>query len=178
MSANLTIRWEKLTDLLADGLEDLAVAHWEEAETDRCCPLDLDWDRALAFERQGTLKVAALRRNGDLIGYAEVTLLVGGLFYRTTRHAYVQAIYVEPLFRGFAVLALVGWLEAEIGRAGKTKTYVAAKTQRQCDLWEKLGYEFSEVMLSKTVGGEHVERVRTPALHSERHTAGIFRPGG
>lgn len=166
MSASLTIRWETISDLIADGLEDLAVAHWEEAEKDQGCPLDMDWDKARSFERSGALKVAALRRDGVLIGYAEC-MIIGGLFFRSTRHAYVQAIYVEPRFRGFPSISLLHWIETRIGEIGKTKVYLAAKTQRQCDFYETMGYAPAEIMFSKMVGANHhVEQSSAAALHS------------
>jgi hypothetical protein len=158
MPARLTIRWEPLTDLVADGLEDMAVSHWLEVENDQSCPLALDFKQAQVFEKQGLLKIAAVRRNDTLIGYAECMIMSGSLLYSSTRHAYVQAIYIDPVFRGFASLALIGWLESETARAGKTKIYIAAKTERQGDLYEKLGYAFSEMMFAKTVESKYVQR--------------------
>lgn len=156
MSAKLTIRWETLSDLIADGLEDLAVAHWQEAESDRSTPLDLDFERARAFERSGALKIAAMRRDGVLVGYAEC-MIVGGLFYKSTRHCYVQAIYIEPIFRGLAA-QLIHWIECRVGEGGPTKQYIAAKTNRQGDFYQWLGYTFEEAMFAKRVGASNEQR--------------------
>ena len=67
----VSIAWEPIDKLLRDGLEDLAVLHWEESEIDKEeIPLEIDVDRARAFEKASQYRIAGLRREGELIGYA------------------------------------------------------------------------------------------------------------
>src|SRR5215469_12184566 len=50
-SRQSSIEWARVDDLIHEGLEDLATAHWTEAELDHeRVPLALDFSRARSFE--------------------------------------------------------------------------------------------------------------------------------
>lgn len=164
MRAALSIRWETLDKLIGDGLEDLAMAHWEETEIDKNeVPLALDFERAKVFEKTGEHRTAAVRLNGRLVGYGAWTVTTA-TFHRSTLHAFCIAIYVEPECRGFGSLALIRWCERELTALGVKKIYIASKTPRQCDLFKKLGYVVSETMHSKLLGVDRERRNSTTAL--------------
>lgn len=164
MPASLTIRWETLDRLLADGLEDLAVAHWEEVELDQAeVPLALDFERTRLFERIGQHKTAGVRAGTQLVGYAAWTIL-SATFHKTTIHGFCTAFYVEPKFRGFGSLSVLPWCERELDTLGVKKIYVAARTPRQCDLFKKLGYVETETMFSKLLGDGHERRHRASSV--------------
>lgn len=164
MPASLTIRWETLDRLLADGLEDLAVAHWEEVELDRTeVPLELDFERFRYAEKMAQGRIASLRRADRLVGYAAWTILTA-TFHRSVLHGFCTALYVEPERRGFASLLLLPWCERELYALGVKKTYVAARTPRQCDLFKKLGYVETETMFSKLLGDGHERRHRASSV--------------
>lgn len=156
--------WERLERLIADGLEDLAILHWEEAERDKeDVPLALDFQRAIAGEKIGQHRTASLRKGGELVGYAAFTVTTA-LFHSTTLHAFCTAVYVDPDHRGFTSLAFLAWCEGELKTAGVRKLYVTAKRPEQCDLFEKLGYAFSETTYSKLLGVNHVGRHRSHSV--------------
>ena len=121
------IAWEPLSVLVASGLEDLAVAHWEEVEIDKeHVPLALDLERARAFEKVGQHATAALRREGVLVGYAAFTLMTA-MFHRHTLHAFCSAVYVDPASRGPASLWLIDWCEKALADRGVVKIYIGSK---------------------------------------------------
>ena len=159
---SLTVEWEPLSALLSSGLEDLAIAHWEEAEIDKeDVPLALDLERAFAFEKAGQYKTAALRRDTSLVGYATFTIMPP-IFHRNTLHAFCSAVYVDPAHRGFASLWLLRWCEEALTGLGVRKIYIAAKTDRLRELLAKLGYVVSETSHCKVVGGRRVQRSASP----------------
>jgi len=151
----LTIEWEPIDSLIASGLEDLAIMHWNEAERDQHeVPLALDFDRCRAFEKAGQHVSAALRKDGSLVGYATFTLMTA-MFHKTVLHAFCNAIYVEPEHRGPASLWLIHWCEKRLEQRGVRKIYIASKTATLSDLLTKLGYEWSETVHCKLLGGPH-----------------------
>lgn len=165
---SLAISWEPLDQLIADGLEDLAVLHWEEVEIDKEeIPLDLNFDMARAFEKAGQFRIAGLRRDGELIGYA-CFVIMAPMFHRTIPHAFCEGIYVDPPCRGPASLALVLWCERTLAEEGVRKIYfseriptdlsVDNKPARLGALLTALGYTMSERRHSKVLGGGYVRR--------------------
>ncbi len=163
MSASLMIAWTSLSELIADGVEDLAVDHWGEAEN-ADPPLDIDYERGFYMERLRQLRVASMKRDGELIGYAAWNIL-NGFFYRSTNQAFCTAWYVLPRYRGFAVVGLLRWCEQRLKEIGVRQTYIAAKTDRQRDFLIACGYSQSEVMMAKLLGASrHVERTSTATL--------------
>jgi hypothetical protein len=160
----LSVEWEPIDKLLAHGLEDLAAAHWEEAESARRrTPLDLDFAQARMFEKSGHFKIAALRRTYELIGYASF-MLISPMLYASTASAFCTAIYVDLGHRGFASMAFLPMCEGMLCDLGVVELHIAAKTQRQRDLLEKQGYVLTETMHAKRLETSHVERHRAHAL--------------
>lgn len=100
----IEIAWEKLDDLLADGLEDLAIGHWDEAENDHM-PLDLDLAEARKRERAGTFKIAGVRNAAALLGYAYFQI-GSSLQHKSTKQAWCEGLYVDPSARGAGALLL------------------------------------------------------------------------
>ena len=95
----LTVNWEPLTNLLAEGLEDLGACHWEEVEHDKKeVPFALDIASGIAMEKSGAFRIAALRRDQELVGYC--AFIFGSLHAFRTRQAFLDAIYVVPEARG------------------------------------------------------------------------------
>lgn len=157
-----SIAWESLDALVADGLEDLAVAHWEEAEDDHDdIPLALDLEKARFFEKAGQQFNASLRADGELVGYATFQVMTA-MFHRFSLHAFCIGIYVDPAHRGFGSLALIRWCERELAAKGVVKLYLSARNQRQCDLFQKMGYKSSETVHTKLLGAQNVRRRHSP----------------
>lgn len=121
---SIEVAWAKLDDLLADGLDELSIGHWDEAENDHL-PLEIDWPRARVMERQGTFKIAGVRKGGALIGYAYF-VISASLQHKGTLQAWCEAIYVDADHRGAGVIllrALPGMLRA----LGVRRVLMAAK---------------------------------------------------
>ena len=164
----VSIAWEPIDKLLRDGLEDLAVLHWEESEIDKEeIPLEIDVDRARAFEKASQYRIAGLRREGELVGYAAFVVITS-IFHRRTLHAFCDAIYVDPAYRGPASLGLIDWCERMLAAEGVRKIYISEriptdlseqdKAARLGALLTALGYTMSERRHSKVLGGGHVRR--------------------
>src|SRR5690606_24316106 len=123
----LTVRWEKLDVVLADGADDLAQAHWEEAENDKdAIPLDLDLDALRAMERIGVLRIAALYAGERLAGYANFQVTTH-VFHRTTLHAFNDGVFVDAKFRGRGGLTLIREAEKMLAELGVRRVYYASK---------------------------------------------------
>ena len=168
----LTIQWESLDSLIASGLEDLAVAHWEAAEIDKeDVPLALDFERARAAEKIGQQRFAALRRDHALVGYAAFTVS-SALFHRATLCAWCNGIYVDPAHRGFASLWLVRWCEQALKDLGVRKVYIGSRSDTLAQLLDLNGYVRSETMHSKLLGDSHVRRHRTRSVPTTQSGGG------
>ena len=65
----MLIQWRTVNQLIADGIEDLAVAHWEEAEDDHdAIPLAIDYGHLRVLEQAGNLKLAGAYDARSLVG--------------------------------------------------------------------------------------------------------------
>jgi GNAT superfamily N-acetyltransferase len=131
---SIEVAWEKLDDLLADGLDELSIGHWEEAENDHL-PLEIDWPGARVLERQGTFKIAGVRKNGVLIGYAYF-IISASLQHKGTLQAWCEAIYVDADHRGAGVVLLRA-LPRMLKALGVRRAFMAAKPHVALRIGEK-----------------------------------------
>lgn len=162
---NRRIEWAPLRTLIAAGLEDLAVLHWEEVEIDRDdVPLALQTEAAIAAEKVGQHKTAGLWVDDDLVGYAAFTIQAA-FFHRHTLHAFGHAIYVAPEHRGVNSLALLSWCEHQLAALGVVKIQFSSRTKRQYDLFKAMGYSASETVHTRIL--KHVRRRNsTDGIHA------------
>lgn len=120
----IRIAWEPLDDLLTDGLEDLAIGHWDETENDHV-PLALDIAEARRRERAGTFKIVGVRNAAALVGYAYF-LIGSSLQHKGTLQAWCEGIYVMPEARGAGGLLLRA-LPDMLAALGVKRAFMAAK---------------------------------------------------
>lgn len=156
----LTVRWEKLDAVLAAGADDLAQAHWEEAENDKdVIPLDLDLDALRTMERIGVLRIAALYAGDRLAGYANFQVTTH-VFHRTALHAFNDGVFVDPAFRGRGGLTLIREAEKMLVEIGVRRIYYASKphvlgargkSATLGTLLGRLGYKHAETVYSKVI---------------------------
>lgn len=143
----LLVEWERVSRLRDDGAEDLLLQHWREtALHHEDVPLDPDWSRVFCLEREGWLKVASLRRYGELIGYAVFTI-ARHLHFRSSVYATCNALYVLPEHRGYAGGKLVVETERMLRALDVTKVVHQAPVSRGKKLGallERLGYKHTE----------------------------------
>lgn len=154
--------WEPIEDLLKDGIADMVADHWEEVGVHkRDVPLSVDWDKYLAMERMGIIKVFAARRRGKLVGYSSF-VIIPHLHYSTTLHATSDAIYVDQSRRGLGVRMIIRseaaiadharWLGYEHVRViYHVKTEVEADRGTLAKVFERLGYKMFETCHDKIV---------------------------
>lgn len=157
----ITVGWEPLARLIDDGLEDLAIQHYTEAE-EAPVPLALDFAQAMALEKSGVFKIAAVRRDGDLIGYADF-LITTPLHYRRSKTAFCQGIFVDPEERGQAGVKLLHFINTEMDGLDCVRTFIASKfhvplgsAKKSATLGRLLGhvgYDPSEILYSRMKGG-------------------------
>jgi GNAT superfamily N-acetyltransferase len=90
---------EPVSPLLAEGLEDLLIEHWQEVEQlhDEM-PLDVDWPKYLMLERMGIYKAVVARRGKKLIGYAAY-FLQPPLHHSHKVWAVNDVLYLDPAYR-------------------------------------------------------------------------------
>ena len=153
---DLTFGWEKLSDLLADGVEALTKAHWREIAMDqKDVPLDVDWDQLLAEERAKRYRVFVARRGGKIAGYLPL-MFFNPSRYQSTLFVQDDTVYVVPEERNrFAVwLGLFDRAIAELPRPCKL----------QIRLRPQHGGERIGAILDKRYGTRLTELVHTVVL--------------
>ncbi len=175
----ITVGWEPLSRLISDGLEDLAIQHHEEAE-EGPVPLALDVPQALAMEKVGIFRIAAVRNDGVLIGYADF-MITTPLHNVRTKTAFCQGLFVEPEARGAAGVKLLRFINREMDRLDVKRTFIASKFHVPLGAAKKsatlgrllghLGYQPSEVLHVRLKGSGYEQRSKRP------DTVSTDRPG-
>ena len=146
----LTLEWEPLIALCESGLEDLQRLHWAEVETDRSViPFAMDWARAFQLEGMGIVKCAAMRRDGELVGY-NIWHVWPHIHFATTLHAVNDAIFLRKDQRGSAGVKLILGVEDMLRQLGVVKMIYAAKVGTNLgDIFKRLDYRLDEKLYSK-----------------------------
>ena len=158
------IGFERLDDLLADGLEDMLFDHWQEVGLDHdAVPLAPDWEHYRDIERQGIFRVIAMRDFGALVGY-NAFFVNKHLHYRHTLHAGNDVIWLRPDKRkGMAGVRLLRDSERLLRAAGVVKIIYhikphvllgARKSGNLGDILLRLGYRHIEECYSKILPGK------------------------
>jgi hypothetical protein len=172
---------EKVGRLLADGLEDLTLQHWEEVEEPEShVPLKVDWDRVLELERLGCFVAFGARRAGRLVGYSG--FLVGPSLHGRESVAVNDVVFLAKPCRGWLGVRLIREPEQHFAACGIARiTYHTKlapilgngrKAASVGDLLLRLGYDPIEAVHAKRLGAEHGQRrrQRTHDLQSELAT--------
>jgi hypothetical protein len=149
---NLTIGWDKLETLLAEGLEDLAFQDWAEVEvhTDQV-PLAIDWGHMMAQERLGTYRVISARIGGELAGYNSF-FINRHTRARDTLFAINDALYLAPQYRqGWNGVRFLRESDRLLKEAGVAKVQYGIKTHMPAGghILARLGYEHIEDVYAK-----------------------------
>jgi GNAT superfamily N-acetyltransferase len=151
----LAVKWESVARLRADGIEDMLHAHWRETSLDHdAVPLAPDWRRMEQLEEMGLLRVASLRRGGELIGYSLFSICTH-LQFALTLHATNMAVYVKPRHRGLAGARLLVRCEELLDDLGIRKRIYLTPVLRGKKLGAliaRLGYTHTEDFYSKLTG--------------------------
>ena len=156
------IAFEPLSNLLADGLEEMLYDHWQEVGIDHdAVPLAPDWDHYRELEKQGILRIVTMREFDELIGY-NFFFVNRHLHYRHTLHAVNDVIWLKPEKRkGLAGVRLLKDSEKMLRATGVVKIIYHIKPHvllgvRQTgtvgNLLLHLGYRHAEECYSKILG--------------------------
>ena len=149
----VTIGWEPLARLRAAGMARLTERQWVEAGLDpgETAPLDVDWDRYAALEREGVFRLLSARRGDELVGWGAY-FFMPHLQFKTTPHILCDSIYVTPEHRGIAP-SLIRAAEREARTAGRPVRIVyCARDVRFGALLERLAYRQVETVHWKLIG--------------------------
>ena len=94
-----TFALEPISPLLAEGLEDLLIEHWQEVEQHQdAMPLAVNWPLYLMLERTGVYRAVVARRGAKLVGYAAY-FVQPPLHHRQTTWAVNDVLYLAPAHR-------------------------------------------------------------------------------
>ncbi|MDE2040736.1 MAG: GNAT family N-acetyltransferase, partial [Elusimicrobia bacterium] len=128
--------------------------HWLEAGDDQASVgFFPDWPAMCRLNRAGAFRVAALRKDGELIGY-NAFHVTPHILYGATLYALNQGVYVEPQHRGFAGGKLLLGSEKLLREAGVGKVvYSVPVANKKLDaVLGRLGYSLAETFRSKLLG--------------------------
>jgi hypothetical protein len=105
--------WESLETILAEpNIRELLTGYWRELSPIKHIPLDIDWPRIFAWEREFLFRVWTCRVDGTLAGF--ITFLVQPHFlHKTTLTAVDHGHYLAPAFRGNGMVGMRMWRSAE-----------------------------------------------------------------
>jgi len=154
--SSVQIRIEKIADLRADGVEDLAQQDWDEIETDRdVFPFALDWDQLTTLERRGLFKVVSARKGREILGYAAFNVTTHP-HSKNALHAFNSVLYVKPKARGSVGVKLIRTSETLLKGLGVKRIYYSSKTHfplglKTGKLLERLGYPVVEFCHAKVL---------------------------
>ena len=139
----LHFQTEPIDGLLADGLEELVWAHWQETETDRdAIPLAVDWDYYRALEKAGGYVSVSARAGRELVGY-NAFFLNKLAKYRHTLMAINDVMYLTPEARtGWNGVNLIRTSHGILRDAGARRIiYAINNNARLARLLAALGYD-------------------------------------
>lgn len=154
---NLTFSYEPLAWLLQCGLAVLAARSWQESWADSGLHFDPDWERYQRMEDEGLMRLLAVRKKGELVGYASV--LVGhNLHDRKALCAVVQDFFMAPEARGgFNGLKLFLVLETSLKALGVKQIALAERLDAFKErggmgkFFSRLGMQCAEKIWTKTI---------------------------
>lgn len=115
MGSRTTYGWESLEVILAEpNIRELLVSYWQELSPVKHLPLDPDWPRLLAWEREFIYRVWVARVDGTMAGF--ISFIVQPHFlHRSTLFGVDQGHYLAPAFRnGHDRLGWRMWKQAKV----------------------------------------------------------------
>lgn len=109
-----TFGWESLETILAEpNVRELLTSYWRELSPVKHLPLDIDWDRLLAWERQFIFRVWVARVDGTMAGF--ITWMVQPHFlHRNTLFGLDHGHYLAPAFRNNGMIGARMWRSAKV----------------------------------------------------------------
>ena len=118
-------------------------------------PLDPDYVEYVRREREGSLFMVTVRRNGVIVAYY-IAVVRPGFHYKSTLTGTADIYYVAPEFRGRGlVLPLFRYVQQELKRRGAQIWYSGNKVHNPLGadkLHKLLGFEPADIYYTKWLG--------------------------
>lgn len=147
-----TYQIERVQDIVEE-LKPFVPLHWAELGlTKEDVPVDMDWERYFALEREGKLNLVTVRKEGNIIGY-QFTFVSGHFHYKSTLHGIVDLYYILPEYRkGRTGLRMFQFAEKCLKDLGVKKIITGCKLHLDhTRLFEFMGYEFTDKQFIKII---------------------------
>lgn len=137
-----------------EEMDILTEKHWEEIAVNKDkIALNPDYEKYVALEDAGILKIYTVRDNGQLVGYFLV-MVTPHLHYRDHIFAMNDIIYVDPTYRGSTIAyRLIKFAEQQLKADGVSVLMINMKVHAPFDrLLEGLGFSNTERVYTKFIG--------------------------
>lgn len=145
---------ERIADVIGE-IKPLLQAHWEEIAHYPDIPLKPDYDRYMAAEYKGQLRIFTARKGHTLIGYA-IYAVAHGMHYSNCLVAVQDVLYLDPAYRR----GRVGWRLIEHADNVLQAEGVGVVVQHQKiahpalgQLLERMGYEQQDIIWTRRLHG-------------------------
>ena len=149
----ITYKPEKIVDIIPE-LKSIVGLHWSEIGAfDRDnVPLDVDWDKYVAMEEVGVVKMLTVRSDGCLIGYY-IAFVTFHPHYKQTLFADCDIMFLLPSYRkGFTGYKLIKKAEEYLFSIGVQINILSTKANKDlAKLTERLGYKPLDIKYYKEV---------------------------
>ena len=149
----ITVQLESMATALEE-MKPLFISHHKElALFQDKSPLDPDYEKYAAAERNGSLVFVTARLSGKIIGYW-VNFVALALHYKQTLMADMDILWVDPAFRGEKIGEMMyKCLREEFARRGVKVWYGGSKNHKAIEwFFEQLGFEPIEKRFALWVG--------------------------
>lgn len=147
--------------VVARELHPLLRKHWREVGTHKdLVPFDPNWDAWMQQSIARILHVLTVRYTDEIVGYA-FALVSTHVLYKTTLHASIDMLWLDPRFRhGLVGLRMLRLLDDHLRKLGVVRvaiseklTWANARGRRLRVLFKRLGYKAAEVSYVKVFDG-------------------------
>jgi len=131
-----------------DELKSLSKLHYKEACPYDDIPLNVNWGRLILLEVNKALKFYAMRKDGDLIGYA-LFIVADSIEYQGSLQASLNNIFIHPGNRGRGAKFIL-WCDEQLKDLGVQVVYHHVKSKNDYGLLlKRLGYDIMNIEYSK-----------------------------
>lgn len=132
--------------------KEVIPAHYEELSVTKEFELDPDWDRYIALEDAGILKVITCRNDSELIGYI-IFFIQPHIHYKQCFTAFEDIYYLKKEYRkGRTGIKMFKFAEEYLKSIGVQRVLYGTKVHLDNSrLFEYLGYKFFEKLYGKLI---------------------------
>lgn len=147
---------ETATPAFFDEVIPLFVLHYQQVAHYQDIKLAPDYERFLAIQKAGVLRVYTAREEtGELIGYA-FFLVSPSLHYCGSLQALQDILFIHPERRGFGK-EFIAWCDEQLKAEGVQVVYHHVKAKPELDfsaLLERMGYTLVDKIYGKRLDKE------------------------